>query len=83
MPELPVNPFDEDIVAEPRRIETPVTGLNDHALEKLTRAFEFLTEGLLPRVKRRLPHAMLVTSAAAGYGKSHLLGVCRTCFGRR
>lgn len=74
MPELPVNPFAENIVAEPRRIETPVTSLNDHALEELTNAFEFLAGNPIPRVNRRAPHALLVTSAAAGYGKSHLLG---------
>ncbi len=74
MLELPVNPFAENIVEEPRRIETPVTGLNDHALLKLTNTFEFLTEGPLPRVNRRAPHALLVTSVEPGYGKSHLLG---------
>jgi hypothetical protein len=74
MSKLPVNPFAENIVEEPRQIETPVTGLNDQALEKLTNAFEFLAEGLLPRVNRRVPHALLVTSMEPGYGKSHLLG---------
>jgi hypothetical protein len=52
MPKLPINPFAENIVAEPRQIETPVTGLNDQALEKLTNAFEFLAEGPLPRINR-------------------------------
>lgn len=74
MSKLPINPFAENIVGEPRRIETPVTGLNDHALLKLTNAFEFLTEVPLPRVNRRVPHALLVTSVEPGYGKSHLLG---------
>ena len=74
MSKLPINPFAENIVGEPRRIETPVTGLNDSALEKLTNAFEFLTEVPLPRVNRRVPHALLVTSVEPGYGKSHLLG---------
>ncbi|HZA28029.1 MAG TPA: hypothetical protein VE735_00250, partial [Gammaproteobacteria bacterium] len=74
MSKLPINPFAENIVGEPRRIETPVTGLNDSALEKLTNAFESLTKDSLPRVKSQAPHALLVTSAAPGYGKSHLLG---------
>jgi hypothetical protein len=74
MSKLPINPFAENIVAEPRQIETPVTGLNDQALEKLTNAFEFLVKGPLPRINRRASHALLVTSVAAGYGKSHLLG---------
>lgn len=70
----PNKPVRRKIVGEPRRIETPVTGLNDSALEKLTNAFEFLTEVPLPRVNRRVPHALLVTSMEPGYGKSHLLG---------
>ena len=74
MSKLPINPFAENIVGEPRRIETPVTGLNDSTLEKLTNAFESLTEVPLPRVNRRVPHALLVTSVEPGYGKSHLLG---------
>src|SRR5918992_1055598 len=74
MSKSPINPFAENIVGEPRRIETPVTGLNDSALEKLTNAFEFLTEVPLPRVNRRVPHALLVSSVEPGYGKSHLLG---------
>lgn len=74
MSKLPVNPFGENIVGEPRRIEAPVTGLNDDALEKLTNAFEVLTESSLPRVNRQAPRAPLVTSMEPGYGKSHLLG---------
>ncbi|MBF0310290.1 MAG: hypothetical protein HQL56_12260 [Magnetococcales bacterium] len=68
------NPFDQDIVNEPREIEQAVAGLNDAPLRTILDTFSRLEEGALPRRNRRLPHGLLVTSPQAGYGKSHLIG---------
>src|SRR5438874_647795 len=47
--ELEVNPFEDDVVTEPRRISFSVKGLNDKPLEHLIARFRGLTEGALPR----------------------------------
>lgn len=73
-PELIVNPFEDDIAIDPRRIDKPVPGLNDRVLQKLIASFSRLTRDPLPRRDARLPHAQLVISPEAGYGKSHLIG---------
>jgi len=67
------DPFSDDIVSEPRRIEKSVTGLNDKLLNNLIQQFEKLTETPVPR-RRKLTHAQFVVSSQAGYGKSHLIG---------
>ncbi|MGH8524185.1 MAG: hypothetical protein ACREXY_08220, partial [Gammaproteobacteria bacterium] len=72
--DLIVNPFENDIAIDPRRIEKPVPGLNDRALDKLLAAFNQLTRDPLPRRDARLDHAQLIISPEAGYGKSHLIG---------
>lgn len=69
-----INPFAEDIVKEPRQIETGVPGLNDDPLGALLQEFAHLEGGELPRPPRQRPHARLVASPAPGYGKSHLVG---------
>jgi len=68
-----VNPFEDDIVSEPRHIEKSVSKLNDEPLEELLRRFGDLEKDPLPR-RTRLPHAQFVASPHAGYGKSHLIG---------
>ncbi|MGQ0443607.1 MAG: hypothetical protein ACT4O2_00390 [Beijerinckiaceae bacterium] len=73
-PDLIVNPFENDIAIDPRRIEKPVPGLNDRALDKLLAAFDQLTRDPLPRIEARLAKIRLVISPEAGYGKSHLIG---------
>ena len=67
------NPFDDVIVSEPRRIETPVVGLNQGPLEQLHDYFETLLKGDIPRAQK-LDCAQFVLSPEAGYGKSHLIG---------
>jgi hypothetical protein len=68
-----LNPFDEDIVYEPRCIEPPVPGLNDApfgaVLEELARL-----DGEPIYRAAKASHSLLVTSPQAGYGKSHLIG---------
>lgn len=66
------DPFDDDIVREPRTIEAPVESLNARALARLLAAFQ-----QAERRERRVrlpPPVQLVTSPEPGYGKSHLLG---------
>lgn len=72
--ELAVNPFEDDVVTEPRRISYSVKGLNDGPLEALIDAFGRLTAGEPPREPIRAEKAQLVVSPDRGYGKSHLLG---------
>jgi hypothetical protein len=73
-PHFIVNPFENDIAIDPRRLEKPVPGLNDRALEKLVAAFDQLTRDPLPCAEARLAKAQLIISPEAGYGKSHLIG---------
>lgn len=68
------NPFEDNIVFEPRRVERPVKGLNDAALEALVARVKPLLAAPRPRMGSRLPHAVLVTSVEPGFGKSHLIG---------
>lgn len=72
--DLPTNPFDDNIVYEPRAAEFAVAGLNDAPLHRLVEQFAALEAEPAPR--RRAIHlkAQLVTSAEPGYGKSHLIG---------
>jgi hypothetical protein len=71
---LPVNPFEADVIREPREVTFSVRGLNDSALNQLIVEFGRLTVGELPRNPIPSPKAQLVVSPEAGYGKSHLLG---------
>src|SRR5215470_4427921 len=71
---LPVNPFDADVIREPREVTYSVPGLNDSALNHLIAEFGRLTVGELPRSPIFSPKTQLVVSPEAGYGKSHLLG---------
>lgn len=71
---LPVNPFEADVIREPREVTYSVPGLNDGPLNHLIAEFGQLTVGELPRNPIPSPKAQLVVSPEAGYGKSHLLG---------
>lgn len=72
--ELPINPFEDNVVFEPREAERSVRGLNDKPLERLRRQFARLERDDFPRVRPAFLKAQLVTSAEPGYGKSHLIG---------
>lgn len=71
---LDFNPFESDVVAEPRRVDQNVVGLNDDALDVLLDEFRKLADGEPPRIHRRLNQVQFVTSPEPGYGKSHLIG---------
>jgi hypothetical protein len=70
---MDLNPFESVIVSEPRRIDTPVPGLNDAPLARLTRQLDKLSGGDFPRAVK-LSGAQFIKSPAPGYGKSHLIG---------
>ena len=72
--DLAMNPFDDDIVREPRDVTFSVHGLNDGPLNRLVTSFGKLDAGPLPRLQVQPPRAQLVISPDRGYGKSHLLG---------
>lgn len=72
--ELPLNPFEDNVVFEPREAERSVRGLNDQPLERLQKQFARLEMGDYPRTRPAFLKAQLVTSAEPGYGKSHLIG---------
>jgi hypothetical protein len=81
---LQVNPFDDDVVREPREVSFSVKGLNDGPLNDLVAKFDALVAGELPRSQPARPaKAQLVVSPDRGYGKSHLLGRLFTKLGRR
>src|SRR5262249_35785759 len=71
---LDVNPFEDDVVTEPRRVSFSVKGLNDKPLNQLIARFRELRKGELPRKQIAADKAQLVVSPDRGYGKSHLLG---------
>lgn len=69
-----IDPFADDIVNEPRRVEYSVPGLNEDAVERVLADIEVLCESERPRIGLRSPKALLVLSPRAGFGKSHLIG---------
>jgi hypothetical protein len=68
-----INPFEDDIVTEPRCIEGTNDALNREAFEEVNAAFTRLRKQVPPRLDK-VPSAMLITSPEPGYGKSHLIG---------
>lgn len=68
-----INPFENNIVHEPRAIEKSLTGLNDVPLNQLLHQFARLESDSKPR-RIRAGHAQFVISPQPGYGKSHLIG---------
>jgi hypothetical protein len=82
--DVQVNPFEDDIVREPRDVSFSVAGLNDAPLNRLLVRIEALDSGELPRRNPvKADKAQLVISPDRGYGKSHLLGRLFTALGRR
>lgn len=80
----PMNPFEDDVVREPRDVAFSVTGLNDAPLETVLAEFAHLDAGELPRHRPvRAKKAQLIISPDRGYGKSHLLGRLFARLGRR
>ncbi|MBV8898496.1 MAG: hypothetical protein JOY92_00070 [Verrucomicrobia bacterium] len=65
-----MNPFDDLIVTEPRRVGGTVDSINQEALERVVSRFREIAEarGDAP------PRILLITSPEPGYGKSHLIG---------
>jgi hypothetical protein len=80
---MPLNPFEDDVVREPREVLFSVKGLNDGPLSSLVARFATLDGDPLPRAPVKAPKAQLVISPDRGYGKSHLLGRLFTTLGRR
>jgi hypothetical protein len=79
-----VNPFEDNVVREPREVSFSVSGLNDVPLQKLLTKFAALDRGELPRSRPMMPdRAQVVVSPDRGYGKSHLLGRLFTALGRK
>jgi hypothetical protein len=64
---LPVNPFEADVIREPREVTYSVQGLNDSPLNHLIAEFGHLTTGDLPRDPIPSPKAQLVVSPEAGH----------------
>jgi hypothetical protein len=81
---MQVNPFEDQVVREPREVSFSVKGLNDGPLNVLLSKFSVLDAGAPPRTRPApAPKAQLVVSPDSGYGKSHLLGRLFANLGRR
>ena len=81
---MQVDPFEDDVVREPREVSFSVKGLNDAPLNALVGKFSALDAGAPPRSRpAQAAKAQLVVSPDRGYGKSHLLGRLFTKLGRR
>jgi hypothetical protein len=81
---MQVNPFEDDVVREPREVSFSVKGLNEASLDALVRKFSVLDTETPPRSPpKRAAKAQLVVSPDRGYGKSHLLGRLFKKLGRR
>jgi hypothetical protein len=81
---MQVNPFEDDVVREPREVSFSVKGLNEASLDALVGKFSALDTEEPPRSPpRRAAKAQLVVSPDRGYGKSHLLGRLFKKLGRR
>lgn len=78
-----LNPFNTDIVTEPRDVTFSVQGLNDKPLQELADEFSRLDELAPPRRPVRADKARLVLSPDRGYGKSHFLGRFFVTLGNR
>jgi hypothetical protein len=75
---VPLNPFADQIVTQPRRAEPAIKGLNDQVLRRLVAEFDKVST-----VPRRCGRVQLVVSPAGGYGKSHITGRLFREVGRR
>jgi hypothetical protein len=81
--DLAINPFDDDIVREPREVTFSVPGLNNNQLKQLVGIFDKMDVGEAPRRPIQPSRAQLVISPYRGYGKSHLLGRLLRVLGAR
>lgn len=70
IPGLSINPFEKDIVRQPRDTPASVNSLNQAVLDRLLAGFEQVKDSGLSAGGK----AELVLSPAPGYGKSHLIG---------
>jgi hypothetical protein len=68
------NPFIDDIVKMPRRVQQSIARLNAGPLNTLLEQFENLIRQPIPPHGVHLSHVQFVTSFDAGFGKSHLIG---------
>ena len=68
------NPFEANIVREPRDAPPSAAGLNDAALTALVKAFGELETERATQAPGKLRKAKLVVSPDRGFGKTHLLG---------
>lgn len=69
------NPFADDIVDDPRRVDYCVPGLNESVRHRVTEAIDALIPaGGKPTYQARASKALLVISPRAGFGKSHVIG---------
>ncbi|MCL2715659.1 MAG: hypothetical protein FWD68_14005 [Alphaproteobacteria bacterium] len=81
---LAINPFEDNVVREPREVTFSVQGLNDKPLARLLAEFASVDVGSVPRsCPVRARKAQLVVSPDRGFGKSHLLGRLFAKLGRR
>ena len=81
---MQVNPFEDDVVREPREVSFSVKGLNDAPLNDLLSKLSALDAGALPSSQpAKASKAQLIVSPDRGYGKSHLLGRLFMKLGRR
>jgi hypothetical protein len=70
IPTLSNNPFEKDVVHEPRDHLPSVSSLNHETLNKLLNQFKTVESFGASRTRK----AELILSPAPGYGKSHLVG---------
>jgi hypothetical protein len=70
IPTLSNNPFEKDVVHEPRDHPPSVSSLNHETLNKLLSQFKTVESFGASRTRK----AELILSPAPGYGKSHLVG---------
>jgi hypothetical protein len=67
------DPFADNIVSEPRQIDSAVEPLNSLALEGVLASYRRLQSQPLPRLGA-VQNAVVLLSPEPGYGKSHLIG---------
>jgi hypothetical protein len=71
---LSIDPFADDIVNDPRRVDYSVPGLNESVAGVIASGVDALCAPKKPSLAVRSSKALVVISPRAGYGKSHLIG---------
>jgi len=74
VPNPSIDPFADDIVDDPWRVEYSVPGLNESVTNKVVADIDALCRPERPRIDTPLQKALLIPSPGAGFGKSHLIG---------